>query len=91
MIVNDNKIIKSKNTKIITKIKIKFINIFKMVNIKPISLYLNMKVDKNCKKTIIKLFQLAKILKVLEKYHFDKAKLTDILMKKNYIGTKSFY
>ena len=64
--------------------------VFKMVDIRPISFYLGLKVDKNCEKKIIKLFQPTYIKKVLAKYHFDKANTIYIPIKKVTIGQNLF-
>lgn len=79
--MNDIKIIRFKNTEIITIVKIKLIKVFKMVNMGPISFYLNLKLDKNCQKRTIKLLQLVYIQNILTKYHFNKDNPTNMTMK----------
>lgn len=56
--VNNIKIIGLKNTRVIARVKIKLMVMFEIMNIEPISLYLGFKIDKNCEKKTIKLFQL---------------------------------
>lgn len=53
--VNDIKIIGSENIKVHTKVTIELITTFEMLDIRSISFYLGLKVDKNCEKKIIKL------------------------------------
>lgn len=76
------KIIRIKNIKVISGIKIKLISTFKIVNIRLISFYLGLKINKNCKKKIIKLSQLAYIQNFFIIYYLNKANLTKILIKK---------
>lgn len=55
MFVDNIKIIRSKNIKIIARVKIKLTTIFDMIDIGSISFYLGLKVKRNYYKRIIKL------------------------------------
>lgn len=66
----------------IERFKLKLIIAFEMVDIRPISFYLGLKIKRNRAKKILKLLQPAYINKVLTKYHFNKATLCNIPMKK---------
>lgn len=55
--IDNIKIMNPKNFGIILKVKIKLTIAFKMSDMGPIEFYLGLKIDKNCDKMIIKLFQ----------------------------------
>lgn len=79
--VDDIKIMGPKITKVIAKVKTKLAAIFKIVDIGPISFYLDLKIKRNQENRAIKLFQPAYIQKVLTKYHLDKANPTNTPIK----------
>lgn len=56
-----------------------------MVNISLISFYLGLKFKKTQVKKLLKLLQPAYIVKIMKKYHFNQAKLYNILMKEGLI------
>lgn len=53
-----------------------------MIDIDPISFYFSLKIEKNCIKRILKLFQPAYIDKIPAKYHLNQAKLWNVTIKK---------
>lgn len=63
------------------KIKAKLVAAFEMVDISLISFYLELKIERDHQKQLIKLFQSTYIKKILEKYHLYFAKPCNILMK----------
>lgn len=79
--VNDIKVMGTKETGYIEKIKGELAAAFEMVDMSPISFYLGLKVKRDRQKQTLKLFQPSYIEKILEKYHFDLAKLCNIPMK----------
>ena len=81
MFVDNIKIIRSKRSRVIQKVKDGLTAIFLMVDMGPISFYLDLKVERDQEKRTIKLFQLAYIDKVLEKYHLDKPNAVNTPMK----------
>lgn len=70
--INNIKIINPKSTRVIRKNEIKLNNIFDIMDMRPISFYLNLNIKPNYENKIIKLFYLAYIQKVLIKYFFQK-------------------
>lgn len=90
--VDKIKIIGSKRSEIIEKVKRKLVTVFEIVDIGPISFYHGLKVEQNREKKTIKLSQLARIQKVLAKYHLDKANSTNtpikkVILKLNFLET----
>ena len=65
----------------IKKVKLELAIAFEMADIRPISFYLRLKVERNRVKKILKLSQPAYIDKILAKYYLDQAKPCNILMK----------
>ena len=75
-----------KNTGVITRVKTELTANFEMMDIRSINFYLGLKIDRACQKRAIKLSQPAYIWKVLIKYHFDKANLTNTPIKEIALG-----
>lgn len=69
--VNDIKIIGSKNSGVIARVKQELTAVFKMVDIRPISFYLGLKVSQDREKKTIKLLQPTYINKILAKFHLS--------------------
>lgn len=59
--VDEIKIIEHKHIGIITRVKIKLITACEIMYIRQISFYLGLKINKNCEKMILKLFEPASI------------------------------
>lgn len=74
-----------KRSSIIKRVKVELISAFLIADMGPISFYLDLKIEQNREKKIIKLFQLAYIDKILTKFHLDKANWSNISMKKSVI------
>lgn len=79
--VDDIKVIGTKESGHIKRVKAKLSAAFEMVDMSPISFYLGLKVEKDRQKQSLKLFEPAYIEKILEKYHFYLAKPCNIPMK----------
>lgn len=71
--VDDIKIMASKESGMIERVKSKLTSAFSMVNMGPISFYLGLKVQRDRENRTIKLSQPAYIDKVLSKFHLNKA------------------
>lgn len=72
---NDNvKVIEVKKSNHIKRVKRKFADTFEMVDMRPISFYLSLKIERDCQKKTLKLSQPAYIDKILLKYHLDLTK-----------------
>ncbi len=80
--VDDIKIIDLRNSAVIAKVRIELTAAFEIVDIELISFYIGLKVEKNREKKRIKFSQPTYIQKILTKYHFDKANIINILIKK---------
>lgn len=85
MFVNDIKIMASKESGIIKRVKSELSSAFSMVDMGSISFYLGLKIERNRVNQKIKLFQLAYIDKVLNNFHFDKAHIVSTPIKKSAI------
>lgn len=70
-----------KGLEIIKQVKKKLGKACNMIDIGSISFYFSLKIEKDCIKKILKLFQLAYIDKILAKYYLDQAKSCNIPMK----------
>lgn len=68
MFINNIKIIASKGSGIIQRIKVELVATFSIVDIGPISFYLGLKIKQNQMKRIIKLLQPAYIDKIFFKF-----------------------
>lgn len=79
--VDDIKVIGIKESGHIERVKLELIAAFKMADIKPISFYLGLKIEKDRAKKILKLSYPTYIDKILVKYYFDQAKLYNTPMK----------
>ncbi len=71
-----------KERRMIERVKTELEFAFSMVDIRPISFYLGLKVEQNQQEKTIKLSEPAYIDKVLAKFHLDKAHSINIPMKK---------
>lgn len=67
--INDTKIMGAKNSGVIGRVKAELIATFEIVNMRPISFYLSLKVDRNRERKIIKLSQPVYINKILSKFY----------------------
>lgn len=65
----------------IEKVKQELATAFEMIDIGPISFYLDLKVEKDCEKKILKLSQPVYIEKILAKYYLNQVKLCNTLIK----------
>lgn len=83
MFVNDIKIMVLKETGFIEKVKEKLTTIFQIVNIRLISFYLGLRVNRNREKKIIELSQPVYIKKILQKFFFDQVNLVNMPIKKS--------
>lgn len=81
--VDDIKIIIPKNSRIIGRVKAKLTATFSISDMRPISFYLGLRIDRDREQQTIKLSQPAYIEKVLEKFHLDKANPVNTLMKES--------
>ena len=81
--VDNIKIIAPKRSSFIEKVKTKLVSTFPIVDMGPISFYFGLRVDRNGEEKTIKLSQLMYIEKVLRKFFFNQANLTNISMKKS--------
>lgn len=70
-----------KGIKVIARVKMELTATFKLMDMGPISFYLDFKVDRNYEIRTIKLFYLIYIQKILIKYHFDKVNTINIVIK----------
>lgn len=82
MFVDDIKVIKVKKLSYIEKVKYKQVIAFEIVNIGPISFYLDLKVKKDCQNKTLKLSQSIYIDKIIAKYYFHQVKSYNTLIKK---------
>lgn len=80
--INNINVIGMKKLGYIENFKNKLAVVFEMVDIRSISFYLGLKVEKDCQKKTLKLFQPAYINKISGKYHLDLAKSYNTPMKK---------
>lgn len=80
--VDDIKIMRAKNLRVISQVKKKLMATFEMADMGPISFYFGLKVSWNCKKRTIKLFQLAYIDKILAKFYLFQVNTSNTLLKK---------
>lgn len=81
--VTNIKIIRAKNSRVIGWVKDEIIFIIEMVDMVPIIFYFGLKLNYNCKKKIIKLFQLVYIEKILAKFYLSQVNISNTLMKEN--------
>ena len=79
--VDDIKLMGTKGSGTIQRVKSELAAAFSMVDISPISFYLGLKVQCNREKRTLKLSQPMYIDKILEKFHFDKANVIQTPMK----------
>lgn len=86
--VDDIKIMGPKSIGLIVRVKKKLPSTFEMVDIRPISFYLDLNIEQDWENRTIKLSQLVYIQKVLAKYDFDKANRTKTLMKEIALGPR---
>lgn len=80
--VDNIKVMETKRTDHIERVKAKLAAEFEMVDIGLISFYLGLKVERDWQKQILKLSQPSYIEKILEKYHLYLAKPCSIPIKK---------
>lgn len=83
--VNDIKIMGAKESGTIERIKRKLTAVSSMVDMRSISFYLGLKVERDHKRKFIKLSQPAYINKILQKFYLNQANSTNILMKEGII------
>ena len=83
--INNIKIIRVKESKMTIIIKEKLRNIFSIINIGLISFYLDLKAEHHYKQKIIKLFQLAYINQIIQKFYLDQTNPINIHIKKRNI------
>lgn len=86
--VDDIKIMGTKGSGLIGRVKAKLTVAFSMVNMGPISFYLGLKVIQDREKKMIKLSQPAYIDKVLEKFHLSGANMANCPMKESTLLTQ---
>lgn len=70
-----------KNSGIIEQVKFKLIFVFSIIDMNPISFYLDLKVQQDRENQIIKLSESAYIKKIPSKFHFNKAHAINTLIK----------
>ena len=80
--VDDIKIMASKDSGFIQRVKAELAAIFSIVDMGLINFYLGLKVEQDQIKHMIKLLQLAYIDKVLSRFHFDQAYMVNTSIKK---------
>lgn len=81
--VDDIKIMAPKESGFIEKVKAELTSAFQMIDMGPISFYLDLKVDRNREEKTIKLSQPAYIKKVLREFFLDQANPTNTPMKES--------
>lgn len=81
--VDDIKIMAPKGSGFIEKVKAELTSAFQMVDMGPISFYLDLKVDRNREEKTIKLSQPAYIKKILREFFLDQANPTNTPMKES--------
>ena len=81
--VDDIKIMAPKRSGMIDRVKVELTSAFSMADMRPISFYLGLKVERDHEKKTIKLSQPAYIDKVLARFHLQKAHPVNTLMKKS--------
>ena len=80
--IDDIKVMVSKGSGMMERVKIELTLAFSMVNMGPISFYLGLKVQRDRENRIIKLSQLTYVDKVLAKFYLDKAYTVNTPMRK---------
>lgn len=79
--VDNIKIVGLESNKIITQVKIDTTTEFEIVDIRSISFYFGLRVSKNSKKKDNQVLAIYIYLESLNKYYFDKANITSIIIK----------
>ena len=83
--IDDIKIMAPKNSNMIARVKSELAAAFSIVDMRPISFYLGLKVERDQGKQTIKFLQPAYINKILSRFHLDKANAITTPMKKSLI------
>lgn len=76
---------RAKRSGITKRVKRELTAAFSIVDMEPISFYLDLKVERDCEQKLIKLSQLAYIDKVLQKFYLNQANSTNMPIKEGII------
>lgn len=81
--VDNIKIMGAKNSVVINQVKTELTAIFEMVDIRSISFYFSLKVNRDYEREIIKLFQPAYIDKILSKFYLAQSNTSNMPMRES--------